>query len=163
HDHKYDPIPTKDYYRLLSTFTTTVRSDYDVNLDPKGYRAAKAKFDAEHAKLLEVREKFEKEQPPGRWRAEVVRRLPQLLEGGGGVAPERVSQKYQGGATLPRLDDGPLLPTGKNPDSDTFTIVYHTNLKNLTAMRLEALTHPSFVKSGPGRAGNGNFALSDFR
>ena len=25
HDHKFDPIPTKDYYRLISTFTTTVR------------------------------------------------------------------------------------------------------------------------------------------
>jgi mono/diheme cytochrome c family protein len=163
HDHKYDPIPTKDYYRLLSTFTTTVRSDYDVNLDPKGYRSAKAKFDAEQAKLLEAREKFEKEQPPDRWRAEVVRCLPQLLEEVVWVSPERVSQKSQGGATLTPLDDGSLLASGKNPDSDTFTFVYHTNLKNLTAIRLEALTHPSFVKSGPGRAGNGNFALSDFR
>ncbi len=39
HDHKYDPIPTKDYYRLLSTFTRTVRSDYDIvpdKSDPKG-------------------------------------------------------------------------------------------------------------------------------
>ncbi len=27
HDHKFDPIPTQDYYRLLSTFTTTVRTD----------------------------------------------------------------------------------------------------------------------------------------
>jgi mono/diheme cytochrome c family protein len=27
HDHKYDPIPTKDYYRMLSAFTTTVRSE----------------------------------------------------------------------------------------------------------------------------------------
>ncbi|QNN22617.1 DUF1549 domain-containing protein [Planctomycetales bacterium ZRK34] len=26
HDHKYDPIPARDYYRLLSTFTTTIRS-----------------------------------------------------------------------------------------------------------------------------------------
>jgi hypothetical protein len=25
HDHKYDPIPTQDYYRFISTFTTTVR------------------------------------------------------------------------------------------------------------------------------------------
>jgi cytochrome c553 len=25
HDHKFDPIPSKDYYRLISTFTTTVR------------------------------------------------------------------------------------------------------------------------------------------
>ena len=25
HDHKFDPIPQRDYYRMLSTFTTTVR------------------------------------------------------------------------------------------------------------------------------------------
>src|SRR5438552_9926819 len=36
HDHKYDPISNRDYYRLLSTFSTTVRSDLDVNLDPRG-------------------------------------------------------------------------------------------------------------------------------
>ncbi len=30
HDHKYDPIPTRDYYRLLSTFTTTVRCEVTV-------------------------------------------------------------------------------------------------------------------------------------
>ena len=34
HDHKYDPIPTRDYYRMMSTFTTTVRSDMDINFDP---------------------------------------------------------------------------------------------------------------------------------
>src|SRR5207244_1511157 len=31
HDHKYDPIPTKDYYRLLSAFTTTVRSEVELD------------------------------------------------------------------------------------------------------------------------------------
>src|SRR5262249_28191471 len=34
HDHKYDPIGTKEYYRLVSTFTKTVRSDQDIDLDP---------------------------------------------------------------------------------------------------------------------------------
>ncbi len=34
HDHKYDPIPTRDYYRMLSTFTTTVRSDMEIRFDP---------------------------------------------------------------------------------------------------------------------------------
>ena len=29
HDHKYDPIPTRNYYRMLSAFTTTVRSDVE--------------------------------------------------------------------------------------------------------------------------------------
>ena len=32
HDHKYDPIPTKDYYRMLSAFTTTVRSEVTLDL-----------------------------------------------------------------------------------------------------------------------------------
>ena len=30
HDHKYDPIPQRDYYRMLATFTTTVRSEVEV-------------------------------------------------------------------------------------------------------------------------------------
>ena len=35
HDHKFDPIPQTDYYRLLSTFTTTVRSDMELDLHPE--------------------------------------------------------------------------------------------------------------------------------
>ena len=35
HDHKFDPIPTADYYRMLSTFTTTVRSNVDLDFDGK--------------------------------------------------------------------------------------------------------------------------------
>jgi mono/diheme cytochrome c family protein len=42
HDHKYDPIPTRDYYRLIAAFTTTVRSDLDVNLDPGANRPGQA-------------------------------------------------------------------------------------------------------------------------
>jgi len=33
HDHKYDPLPTHDYYRMLSTFTTTTRMNVDVHPD----------------------------------------------------------------------------------------------------------------------------------
>lgn len=29
HDHKYDPIPQADYYRLLATFTTTIRTQLE--------------------------------------------------------------------------------------------------------------------------------------
>ncbi|MBP87743.1 MAG: hypothetical protein CMJ64_13645 [Planctomycetaceae bacterium] len=34
HEHKYDPIPMIDYYRLVSTFTTTIRSEVDIELNP---------------------------------------------------------------------------------------------------------------------------------
>jgi hypothetical protein len=39
HDHKHDPVPTRDYYRMLSAFTTTVRAEVDVDLGPLGIEA----------------------------------------------------------------------------------------------------------------------------
>jgi mono/diheme cytochrome c family protein len=34
HDHKFDPIPSEDYYRVLATFTTTIRSEVELPLQP---------------------------------------------------------------------------------------------------------------------------------
>jgi mono/diheme cytochrome c family protein len=164
HDHKYDPIPTRDYYRMLSTFTTTVRSEMEVNLDPEGYRQAKAKFDAEHAKVTEPLLRYEKEELPKRldeWLAKRAkdqgRQLPRWL------VLEPVTSKGQGGTTFTPQPDGSLLAGGASPDQEVYTFVAQTHLKGITAVRLEALADKSLVKGGPGRAGNGNFALSDFR
>ena len=47
HDHKFDPIPTADYYRLVATFTTTVRSEAELELDPaKPPPGQQAKYEA---------------------------------------------------------------------------------------------------------------------
>src|SRR5439155_9408029 len=59
HDHKFDPIPARDYYRMLSAFTTTVRTEADVDTDPAGYRKAKAAFDAEHRPLQDALAAYE--------------------------------------------------------------------------------------------------------
>jgi hypothetical protein len=61
HDHKFDPIPNVDYYRLLSTFTTTVRSETEVNLDPEGFRRATEKYATEHKPLVAALSKYESE------------------------------------------------------------------------------------------------------
>ncbi len=165
HDHKFDPIPQRDYYRLLATFTTTVRSEPDINLDPKGYQLAKAAFDKEHTPFVAAVEKFECDELPGRlaeWEklhvadASAFEKYPWIIL-------DLTSSKSAGGATFTKLPDGSLLASGKNPDFDTYTFTAETDLPNVVAIRLEALADPSLVKGGPGRAGNGNFALSDFR
>src|SRR5207245_2867118 len=66
HDHKYDPIPQRDYYRMLSTFTTTVRSEVEVKPLPDDYVQTKAFFDKEHRPLVEELTRFEKTQLPAR-------------------------------------------------------------------------------------------------
>jgi mono/diheme cytochrome c family protein len=35
HDHKFDPIPQGDYYRVISAFTTTVRSEVELDFDAR--------------------------------------------------------------------------------------------------------------------------------
>jgi mono/diheme cytochrome c family protein len=46
HDHKYDPIPSHDYYRLAATFTTTIRSEIDLTLEP-GQKPVKVQVTSE--------------------------------------------------------------------------------------------------------------------
>src|SRR5207253_3555549 len=60
HDHKFDPIPARDYYQLLSTFTTTVRSDVELNLDAARHRQALAAYDVQHAPLAQAVEDYER-------------------------------------------------------------------------------------------------------
>ena len=161
HDHKYDPIPTRDYYRLLSTFTTTVRSEVDLESDPAEARAARARFAAQEKALAARLHAYEKTILPGRLDAWLKTRKKEPAGAWSVVEPTTVSSA--GGASFTRLPDGSLLASGKNPAFDTFTFVVHTSLTGIRSVRLEALAHPSMVRGGPGRAGNGNFALSDFR
>jgi mono/diheme cytochrome c family protein len=162
HDHKFDPIPQADYYRFVSTFTTTVRSNIDVNMDLAGYRTAKAKFDAEHAPFVVAREKFERDEMPARFAAWEV--TPEAA--GVKSNPWRIlaigDAKSKGGATLTKHDDGSLLAGGTNAEFDTYTIEAALPPGKYTGIRLEALSDPSLAKSGSGRAENGNFALTDF-
>ncbi len=65
HDHKFDPIPTNDYYRMVATFTTTVRSEIDLDLNPDQTKKAKADFDAAHAKVVQSRTEYETGVLPG--------------------------------------------------------------------------------------------------
>ena len=159
HDHKYDPIPQRDYYRLLSTFTTTVRSEIDMNIDPEGYKKARAEFDKKHEPFIQAIKKFETEQLPAHlaeWEKTGSRNFNwEILEPMAISSKEGVVFKYQ--------EDGSYLATGKNGKFDTYRIVVHTKTKGFTGFRLEALADPSLVKGGPGRAANGNFALSDLR
>jgi hypothetical protein len=48
HDHKYDPIPSEDYYRMAAVFTTTIRSEIDVPpANGAGTKPAKMQVTAE--------------------------------------------------------------------------------------------------------------------
>ena len=156
HDHKYDPISQHDYYRLLSTFTTTVRSDVERDVSPADYPARRAAFDAAQAPFDDAITRYESEELPRH--AAALDAATAAQSTWTALSGTLVSA---GGATSAPQEDGSFLISGTNPEHDTYTITATTDQVGMTAIRLEALTHPSLVKNGPGRAANGNFALTD--
>src|SRR5690606_31108405 len=66
------------------------------------------------------------------------------------------------GSQLALQESGAIFVEFSGPPKDTFIITAKLPFDNVTAVRLEALTHNSLPKKGPGRASNGNFVLSEF-
>jgi len=73
-----------------------------------------------------------------------------------------ISDIKTGGTKFTKLPDGSLLRVGETPAKDVYTFTARTDAIGITAVRLEALTHDSFPKHGPGLAPNGNFVLGAF-
>jgi hypothetical protein len=161
HDHKFDPIAQADYYRMLSTFTTTVRSEVDLKLDPEGDRKARERYEREHVPYVEALARFEAEQLPSRFEQWLTRRGTERRETTEWVVLEPSKVVSKGGAKFVKQADGSYLATDKNPQFDTYAITAACDLPKITAVRIEALTDPSLPHGGPGRAANGNFALTD--
>ena len=55
HDHKFDPIPTKDYYSLLGVFTSTKLKEY-----PLAPADVVKEYDAREKQITELQEKLDK-------------------------------------------------------------------------------------------------------
>ena len=58
-------------------------------------------------------------------------------------------------------DGSVFVHQGQPPKRDTYTLVFQTELKDITGLRLEALADSRLPKGGPGWSGNGNFHVSE--
>ena len=76
---------------------------------------------------------------------------------------DHLQPKSLDGATFAKQADGSFIVGGKNPANDRWVLTAELAATGLNAIRIEALTDKSMKRNGPGRAGNGNFALSDIR
>jgi hypothetical protein len=157
HEHKYDPIPQQDYYRLIAALARTDSVTRQMDPNPEAYRQAKAAFDAAHAPLAQALAKFEKEALPGRFAAWLATEKAKPAAAWLTLEPTAAT----GRAALKKLDDGSYLATGKAEKTDTYTITAATSHTKITAVRIEALRDASLPNGGPGRAADGNFTLTE--
>lgn len=163
HDHKFDPIASDDYYRMLSTFTTTVRTEIELDLDPEKYKQDKAKFDLKHAPLAKALKEYETKQIKPHFETWLKQGKIDSTQLDEWIVPNVVSHSSRGKAKFEKLEDGSVLVSGPNINQDHFTFILRTSVRPIRSIRLEALAHRSLPKQGPGRAVNGNFSLTAFK
>ncbi|MGH6738277.1 MAG: DUF1549 domain-containing protein, partial [Bradyrhizobium sp.] len=114
HDHKFDPIRSDDYYRLASSFTTTIRSEVEIDLQPQDNTRRKAEYAAKLAEASGKLAHYEREVLPGKFREWLAAFDPvsqnlspwEVLEG------EVVSS---GGTQFERQSDGSYRAKGAAP------------------------------------------------
>ena len=68
HDHKFDPIPARDYYRMSACFSSAIRSEIDLDLAPEENRLRRENFEVKQAELAKALADFEQGAFPSKFR-----------------------------------------------------------------------------------------------
>jgi mono/diheme cytochrome c family protein len=171
HDHKYDPFPQTDFYRLYAYFNSIDESgavDANGNARPvlplptaeqeDRERELVAALDEAKTRLAAVTSAEHRARWEERTRAALVdpNRKPYWQP----LAPRELAS--QNGQTLELQEDGAVFVSGANPEKDNYTLVYETDAERITGLRLDVLKHDSFTDGGLARSDSGNFVLTEF-
>ena len=165
HDHKYDPFTMQDFYRLESFFA---------DIEERGlYSGANANGDwgpriqvptAEQASRMQTLQQQLSDQQrlldtttpelaaaQSAWEKSVV---PWIV-----LKPTAVASSADVQFSI--KDDGSILASGSSPAQVDYQLTFDAVEGPITAIRLEVLPDDSLPMKGPGRAGNGNFVLTE--
>lgn len=159
HSHKFDPISHEEYYRLFAFLNN------DHEAQPVVYTAEQQMKRAEVLRQIHDIELMSREELPGweerlaKWEEErKAETEPQWT-----VIQPVVEDISTGGQRYLPQKDGSFIAAGFQPVKHEAKLTIRTDVKNITAFRLENMTDPGLPGAGPGRSHLGTFGLTEFK
>lgn len=164
HNHKYDPFSQKEYYQFLAFFNNTQdtgnQTAPELNAPTEEQSLELAELDRQFEALQKTlsQDDPELDREQRQWEAELRNRMPEV-----GIWRRAKALQYQAehGVQLTPQRDGSLVASGPPAKTNRYEVEYELDGDLVAAIRLECLTHGDLPYNGPGRAGNGNFVLSE--
>jgi hypothetical protein len=156
HNHKFDPLTQAEYYRMFAFLNNDHEANIAVYTPEEQMRRADI-FRQIHAIEIQLRHHHpDWRQRMHAWEDTVKINQPKWTV----VRPELDTS---GGQKHYLLNDGSILAQGYAPTKHTTSFTAKTDLKKITAVRLELLNDPNLPLGGPGRSIYGQCALTEFK
>lgn len=156
HSHKYDPLTHHDYYSMFAFLNNCHEAQ------PTVYTASQQQKRAEIFRAIEEIENVLRASNPD-WEE----RMAEWESSVRGDQPEwTVLPIENAGSNTQRYYQQPdksLLAQGYAPTRFEAPFFVTSDLSEIRSFRLEVLMHPNLPGGGPGRAADGQFALSEFK
>ncbi|MGB8168226.1 MAG: PSD1 and planctomycete cytochrome C domain-containing protein [Chthoniobacteraceae bacterium] len=166
HDHKYDPITTRDFYRLGAFFadireSAIGRREEGMFVPTPEQKAKLQDFDTQLASL-----QTQLNAPSDAIEAAQAAWETENADGPKDVewTPLHAEKTHadRGSKLEVREDESIEVAVEGNAASDTYFVTVKTPPGETTGFKLEALASDALPKNGPGRSANGNFVLNEF-
>jgi hypothetical protein len=156
HSHKFDPLTQTEYYRLFAFLNNDSEADVAVYTPEEQMKRAEI-FREIQAVEADLRHRHpDWEQQMAAWEQKVKGDQPPWQVVRPEVDPFGDQKHYL-------LPDGSILAQGYAPTKFTTDFTARTDLKTITAVRLELLNDPNLPLGGPGRSIRGLCGLTEFK
>lgn len=160
HTHKYDPISHAEYFQLFAIFNQSEDADrknesptIPVKGNDDGGRRAKIEAEIAALEKAALAPESQDAKAMAAWEAGLKSNTAKWHA----ITP--ASMSATSGATFKVGSDQSVLVSGKSAATDDYTVTATSQLKQITAVKIEALSYNKLTSGGPGRFGN--FVLNE--